>query len=81
MTTATNRQILGLTAEQATEIRAALIWLGAAPAWAYDSAAESLDDWADNTTDATECFSAVQPTDGGFLWQDEDGDEFEHLIG
>ena len=79
MTQTTSKQVPGLSTEDATQIRAGLVWLESAPYWAEDKAWESFCSWCDNATSATECFSAASATDDGFLWQDEDDNEWEHL--
>ena len=85
----TNRQIAGLSADHAAKIRQslaspqelALVCLRERTDEArtrYDEAVE------DQTTDqdslpADELFDATELTAAGFLWQDESGDEWEHL--
>lgn len=75
----THQQIAGLDANQATKIRDGLLWLESTPAWHYDTAANAFDEWSANCVEADECFSAIESTDDGFLWQDEDGNELEHV--
>lgn len=72
------KQVPDLSAAQAAEIRNSLLWLECTPPWAYDRSAEAFDDWCAATTDET--FDPVGSTDSGFLWADEDGDEWEHVI-
>ena len=74
------KQVPGLSADDATAIRNGLLWLESTPPWAYDLSAEAFYDWYTETMNADETFDPTASTENGFLWEDEDDNEFEHVI-
>ena len=80
------KQVPGLSAAQATEIRENLLRMESAPtsierAAAFALTANAFDDLRGSLPAKAKPFHVIETSEAGFLWMDESGNEHEHVIG